>query len=132
MLQSVGSQRVRHDLATEQTNKGEIEMYSPLCLCEVRKVESSLGSNLLLFSRYVQVFCNSMDYIAHQASLSMGFPRQEYWSRLPFPSPGDLPDLGIEPESPSLAGGFFATEPPGKRWLSIYSLLKQFLLKGMQ
>ena len=73
-----------------------------------------------------------MDYIAHQASLSMGFPRQEYWSRLPFPSPGDLPDLGIEPESPSLAGGFFATEPPGKLWLSIYSLLKQFLLKGMQ
>ena len=39
----------------------------------------------------------------------MGFPRQEYWSGLPFPSPGDLPDLGIKPASPALAGGFFTT-----------------------
>ena len=48
--------------------------------------------------------------IAHQASLSRGFSRQEYWSGLPFPSPGDLPDPGIEPTSlasPTLAGGFF-------------------------
>ena len=52
--------------------------------------------------------------VASQAPLSMGFPRQEYWSRLPFPSPGDLPDPGIEPISPTLAGGFFTTEPPGK------------------
>ena len=44
----------------------------------------------------------------------MGFPRQESWSGLPFPSPGDLPDPGIEPMSPALAGGFFTTEPPGK------------------
>ena len=44
---------------------------------------------------------------ACQAPLSMGFPRQEYWSGLPFPSPGDLPDPGIEPTSPALAGGFF-------------------------
>ena len=46
-----------------------------------------------------------------QAPLSMGFSRQEYWSGLPFPSPGDLPDPGIEPASPvspALAGGFFA------------------------
>ena len=39
---------------------------------------------------------------AHQAPQSMGFPRQEYWSRLPFPPPGDLPDPGIEPGSPAL------------------------------
>ena len=52
--------------------------------------------------------------LAHQASLFMVFPRQEYWSGLPFPSPGDLPDPGIEPTSPALAGGFFTTEPPGK------------------
>ena len=45
--------------------------------------------------------------VAHQAPLSMGFPRQEYWSGLPRPSPGDLPDPGIEPTSPALAGGFF-------------------------
>ena len=48
------------------------------------------------------------------APLSVGFSRQEYWSGLPFPSPGDLPDPGIEPASPELAHGFFTTEPPGK------------------
>ena len=50
--------------------------------------------------------------VAHQAPLSMGFSRQEYWSGLPCPSPGDLPHLGIEPKSlmsPALAGGFFTT-----------------------
>ena len=52
--------------------------------------------------------------VAHQATLSMGFSRPEYWNGLPFPSPGDLPNSGIKPESPSLAGGFFTTEPPGK------------------
>ena len=52
--------------------------------------------------------------VAYQAPLSMGFPKQEYWSGLPFPSPRDLPDPGIEPMSPALAGGFFTTEPPGK------------------
>jgi len=52
--------------------------------------------------------------IAHQAPLSMGFPRQEYWSGLPFPSPGDLSDPEIEPEFPALAGRSFTTEPPGK------------------
>ena len=47
----------------------------------------------------------------------MGFPRQEYWSELPFPFLGNHPDPGIEPmslASPALAGGFFTTEPPGK------------------
>ena len=44
----------------------------------------------------------------------MGFPRQEYWYRLPIPSPGDLPNPGIEPTSPELAGGFFTTKPLGK------------------
>ena len=55
--------------------------------------------------------------VAHQAPLSMGFSRQEYWNGLPFPPPGDLPEAGIEPmtpASPALAGGFFTTELPGK------------------
>ena len=52
--------------------------------------------------------------VAHQAPLSVGFPGQEYWSELPFPSPGDLPNPGIEPSSPALAGRFFTTELPGK------------------
>ena len=51
---------------------------------------------------------------ARQAPLSVGFSRQEYWSGLPFPSPGDLPNPGIKPMSPALAGGFFTIEPPGK------------------
>ena len=51
--------------------------------------------------------------VAHQAPLSMGFPKQEHWSGLPFPFPGDLPDPGIEPMSPALAGGVFTAEPPG-------------------
>ena len=49
--------------------------------------------------------------VAHQAPLSMEFSRQEYWSGLSFPSPGDLPDPGIEP---ALAGRFFTPVPPGK------------------
>ena len=49
--------------------------------------------------------------VAHQASLSMGFPRHEYWSGFPFPSLEDLPDPGIKPVSSALAGGFFTTEP---------------------
>ena len=53
-----------------------------------------------------------MDYIALQAPLSMVFPRQGNYSALPFSSPGDLPNPGFEPISPSLAGGFFNTEPP--------------------
>ena len=44
----------------------------------------------------------------------MGFPRQEHWSGFPFPSPGDLPDPGIEPVFPALAGRFFTTKPAGK------------------
>ena len=61
--------------------------------------------------------------VACQAPLSMGFSRQEYWGGLPFPSPGGLPDAGIEPkslESPALlAGGVFTTVPPGKSQNSI-------------
>ena len=52
--------------------------------------------------------------IVRQAPLSMEFPRQEYCSGLPFPSPGHLPHPRIKPLSPALAGGFFTAEPPGK------------------
>ena len=52
--------------------------------------------------------------VAHQASQSMGFPRQEYWGWLPCTSWRDLPDPGIEPTSSASAGGVFTTEPPGK------------------
>ena len=65
--------------------------------------------------------CNATDCIAHQAPLSMEFSRQEYSRGLPFPSSGDLPDPGIEPESPAspaLASGLFTTAPPGKPQVS--------------
>ena len=61
----------------------------------------------------VQLFASPW-IVAHQASVSIGFPRQEYWSRLPSLPPGDLPLPGIEPKSPALAGVFVTTEPPGK------------------
>ena len=50
--------------------------------------------------------------VARQDPLSMGFPRRDNWSGLPFPTLGDLPHSGIEPVSPALAGGFFTTESP--------------------
>ena len=54
--------------------------------------------------------------VAYQASPSMRFSRQEYWSGLPFPSPEDLPDPGIEPRSPALWADALSSEPPGKPW----------------
>ena len=57
--------------------------------------------------------------VAHQAPLSMGFPRGEYWSGLPFPPDRDLPDPGIKPTSPTWADGFFTTESPGKPKLHV-------------
>ena len=60
-------------------------------------------------------------YVSHQAPLSMGFPRQDYWSGLPFPSPGDLLGPGIEPVSAALAGSFLTTKPLGKPNLYIPS-----------
>ena len=66
--------------------------------------------------------------VALQAPLSMRFPRQEYWSRLSFPSPGDLPDSGIEPVSPessALVGRFLTAESPGKPSLGVYDALNK-------
>ena len=69
-----------------------------------------------------------MDSSLHQAPPSVGFSRQEYWSGLPFPSPGHLPNPGIEPRSPALAGGFFTTEPPGKPilYIAVYICQSKF------
>ena len=62
---------------------------------------------------HVQLFATRWT-VAHQASPSMGFSRQEFWSGLPFPSPGDLPDPGIKPGSPALEADALTSEPPGK------------------
>ena len=61
----------------------------------------------------VQLFATPWT-VARQAPLSMGFSKQEYWSGLPFPSPGDLPDPGIKPRSPALQADSLPSEPPGK------------------
>ena len=74
------------------------------------------------FSR-VQLFATPWS-VALQASLSMGFSRQEYWSGLPCPPPKDLPDPGIEPMSPAApAGGFSTAEPPRKPFGTLLLLL---------
>ena len=65
--------------------------------------------------------------IARQASLSMGFPRQEYWSEFPFLSPGDLPDLGIEPRSPTLQADSIPAEPQGKPKRTVYMCITESL-----
>ena len=72
--------------------------------------------------------------VAHQAPLSMGFSRQEYWSGLPFPSPGDLPSPGIEPRSPALQENSLPTELHGKPiyilyiYIYMYIYLKEWLV----
>ena len=73
-----------------------------------------MGSHCL-FSHLVvsDSFWQPPGTVAHRAPLSMGFPRQEYESGLPFPSPGALPDPGMEPTSLALAGGFSTSEPQG-------------------
>ena len=66
--------------------------------------------------RSISQSCLTPWTVAHLTPMSMGFSRQEYWSGLPFPSPGDLPDPGMEPMSPvasALAGGFF---PSSTSW----------------
>ena len=84
-----------------------------MCLCACTRSHTHTHTNT--FS-HVRLFATPW-IAAHQAPLSMGFSGQEYWSGLPFPSPGDLPDPGIVPTPlapPALAGGFFTTAPPGK------------------
>ena len=91
-------------------------------MLESRETFSTFVISPSLCSLWVcSVVCDSATHgLSHQAPLVMGFPRQEYWRELPFPSPGDLPDPGIEHASlmsPALAGGFFATSAT---WEFIY------------
>ena len=94
-------------------NSAKAEVFSPYRLI--------LREMLLYFTMVIMPFrcCSvvsnseTLSTVGHQDPLSMGFPRQEYYGGFPFPSPGGLPDLGIEPLSPALVGRFFTTEPPG-------------------
>ena len=113
-------------LGSKITADGDCSHEIKRCLLLGRNAMTNLGS--ILKSRYitlltkvkvkmkslsrVQLFATPWT-VAYQAPPSMRFSRQEHWSGLPFPSPGDLPYPGIEPVSLALAGGFFTTEPPG-------------------
>ena len=80
-----------------------------------RYYEMNVVTSLYACAQSYPTLCGPMA-VAHQAPLSMGFPRQKYWSGLQFPTPGVSPNPGIEPKalvSPALIGKFFITEPPG-------------------
>ena len=77
---------------------------------EKSKLQMKVKVKLKSLSR-VRLFATPWS-VAYQAPLSMGFSRQEYWSGLPFPSPGDLPDPGIEPGSPALQADTLTSELP--------------------
>ena len=79
----------------------------------------------VLVAQLYPTLCESMDFV-HQSSLSMEFSRQEYWSGLPFPSLGDLPDPGIKPTcltSPALAGRFFTTSATWEALQNVFVIL---------
>ena len=77
---------------------------------------------VLLLSRFGRARpCVALDCVACWASLSLGFPRQEYWRGLPFPPPSDLPNPGIEPMPLALRADSLQSEPPGKPGFSFYS-----------
>ena len=108
----------------EQTNvpselillcRDEIILSIPLCV-HACSVASAVSNSLRRYGLYV----------AHQAPLSMGFSRQEYWSGLPYPPPGDLPNPGTEPmspASPAVQADSLPTEPLGKPHASLMLLL---------
>ena len=78
---------------------------------------------LLVVTQSCLTLCDPTDYIACQASLSMEFLRQECWSELPFPSPGDLPNPGIKRRSSALQADFSPPEPPGKPHHGTFKIL---------
>ena len=105
-----------NELGHGEVNKMQKFIHILLYLWLVRACSCSILSHVRLFETPWTV--------AYKSPLSMEFSRQEYWSGLPIPSPGDLPNSGIKPTSPVFpewSGGFFTTEPLGK-WLVITAL----------
>ena len=98
------------ELAAESSQWGVRDLkFRPVTpVLDLQSWASPLNSNCCLVSKSSLTLLQPRGL---QAPLSMGFPRQEYWSGLPFPPPGDLPHPGVEPTSPALAGGFFTAEP---------------------
>ena len=90
-------------------------------------IQDNSSTNVHVLSHFsrVRLFATAWT-VARQAPLSIVLSQQEYWSGLPFPPPGDLPDPGIKPASPTLAGGFFTPEPPRKPIAKCIWLLRHF------
>ena len=116
---------ITHELRNISTFLNDCKILSEPRHIHSTKYKSSIecchGTEYSCYKDYVHVQLLSRVWlsatpwtVAHQTPMSMGFSRQEYWSGLPFPTPGDLPNPGIKPTSPPLAGGFFLTVPPGK------------------
>ena len=134
-LLSMGSHRVGHDwsnLACMHALEKEMATHSSILAWRVPGTEEpgrllSMGLHRVRhdWSDFVGTYMKSFSHVclfatpwtvAYRAPLSMGFSRQFYWSGLPFPSPKDLPNPGIEPRSPALLTDALLSEPPGK-WL---------------
>ena len=105
----------------------KILYYIVECCCESSLKSSHCSNNnnkpVIMYSEVkslsrVQLFATPWT-VAYQAPPSMGFSRQKYWSGVPFPFPGDLPDPGIEPWSPAFQADTLTSEPPGKSWVAI-------------
>ena len=119
-LQSMGWQRLRHDWATspfthtlEWSWGSDLRSYFFPLNPQIRK-QNCLKTGVCLSFSLVWLFVTPWT-IACQTPLSVGFSRQEYWSGLSFPSPGGLPNPGIEPGSPTLQADSLPSEPPGSR-----------------
>ena len=82
-------------------------------LLHCKQILYQLSYQIRSVAQSCPTLCNPMDCSLLGSSV-YGFSRQEYWSRLPYPPPGDLPNPGIKPTSPAFAGGSFTAEPPGK------------------
>ena len=121
-----GVTKSRTPLSTQTEKRGEesprylvmffplytlLHLYIPLYVCVL---SCSRMSNSFVTPRTA----------AHQAPLSMGFPRQEYWSALPFPPPGESSRHRDQTRVACTAGGFFTTEPPGKPWIEDMSVCR--------
>ena len=145
-LQSMGSQKVGHDWASftfhreysqyfNNNFKWSITHKSVKLLCCTPKTNIITQPCVCVYMCSVLSDSVTPWTVAHQALLSMEFPRQEYRSALPFPTPGDLPDPGIEPASlasPTLAGGFFTTVPPGKPAIQMFNKNRLFPIITME
>ena len=124
-LQSMGSQRVGHDWATNPHLRGRAGIPTPRLTDNKAAALSTMLSFFMLVSSLSRLWLFVTPWTAaHQAPLSLRFSRQGYWSGLPFPSPGDLPNPGIEPGSPALQANSLPTELQGKLDMYILNCLK--------